>query len=473
MRPTATPRGWRSVRIGDVFEVVGGGTPSTGNPSYWDGPIAWVTSADIGPDLRLRPRKSITEDAVRESATTKVEPGSVVVATPVGLGKVAVTDRETCFSQDCQALLPAPAVALPKFIAHQLSVSTQAFHHSARGTTISGVTKRQLLDLEFRFPDLETQSRIVSKIEALFSDLDAGVAALERAKANLARYRAAMLKAAVEGRLTEVWRRENPNVEPADELLHRILTQRLRYGESTSQSGATTGRTGRKGKKGEDWNVADVRFDSALRPLPDKWIWSSLGHCFRVVVGATPSRRRPEYWNGSIPWVSSGEVRFCRITDTRERITIQGLANSNTRLNPARSVMLGMIGEGKTRGQAAILDIPAANNQNCAAIIVSETPIVPEYVYYWLWSQYEATRRRSAGGNQPALNRRRVETIPIPLPPVDEQQVIVKRLESEMSLIQRIEVELESAKARSAVMRQGILRRAFAGSLYDGLGANT
>ena len=74
-------------------------------------------------------------------------------------------------------------------------------------------------------------------------------------------------------------------------------------------------------------------------------------------------------------------MHFSRIKATKERISELGLKNSSTGINPTGSVMLGMIGEGRTRGQVAILDIEAANNQNCAAIRVSETDVPAEYVY--------------------------------------------------------------------------------------------
>lgn len=102
--------------------------------------------------------------------------------------------------------------------------------------------------------------------------------------------------------------------------------------------------------------------------------------------------------------MSSGEVAFNRIKATRESISAKGLDNSSTNLHPPGTVLLGMIGEGKTRGQVAILDIEACNNQNSAAIRVSETDVLPEYVYSFLEKEYEETRRRGSGGNQPALN---------------------------------------------------------------------
>lgn len=106
-----------------------------------------------------------------------------------------------------------------------------------------------------------------------------------------------------------------------------------------------------------------------------------LGEIFEVEVGATPSRKITEYWNGNIPWISSGEVHFDAISKTNESITQDGLDHASTNVQPVGTVMLAMIGEGKTRGQAALLNVEAAHNQNTAAILVSKTPCVPKYIF--------------------------------------------------------------------------------------------
>src|SRR6185437_503483 len=103
--------------------------------------------------------------------------------------------------------------------------------------------------------------------------------------------------------------------------------------------------------------------------------------------------------------------------------------------------LLGMIGEGKTRGQAAILDIEACNNQNCAAIRVSEAEYPPEYVYWYLYAVYEQTRSASAGNNQPALNKDRVQRLPIPLAPPEEAAQVVQEIKSKLEPLQRLESE--------------------------------
>jgi len=124
-----------------------------------------------------------------------------------------------------------------------------------------------------------------------------------------------------------------------------------------------------------------------------------------------------------------------------------------------------MIGEGRTRGQVAILDIEACNNQNCAAIWVSQTPVIPDYIYYWLWSQYEVTRRGSSGNNQPALNKSRVEQMIYALPSIAEQEQIVAEVDRLLSVVSQLEAVVEANLKRAERLRQSILKEAFAGRL--------
>jgi type I restriction enzyme S subunit len=127
------------------------------------------------------------------------------------------------------------------------------------------------------------------------------------------------------------------------------------------------------------------------------------------------------------------------------------------------SVLLGMIGQGRTRGQAAILDIAAANNQNCAAIWVPGTPIPPEFVYYWLMSRYEQTRGEGSGNNQQALNKSLVEAMPLPLPPLAEQHRIVAEVDRRLSLIREVEAQVSANLARAHASRDAMLTRSFWG----------
>lgn len=143
------PANWVKTTVGDLFEIRGGGTPSTATPEFWQGTIPWISSADIDEDHRLSISRFITEAAIRCSATNLVPAGSVIVVTRVGLGKVAITDVPLCFSQDHQALLIREDLLDRNYVLWYMSTAVREFKHIGRGTTISGVTKKQLVATEF------------------------------------------------------------------------------------------------------------------------------------------------------------------------------------------------------------------------------------------------------------------------------------------------------------------------------------
>lgn len=124
-----------------------------------------------------------------------------------------------------------------------------------------------------------------------------------------------------------------------------------------------------------------------------------------------------------------------------------------------------MIGEGKTRGQAAILDIPACNNQNCAAVRVSEAGYPPQYVYWYLYAVYEQTRRAGGGNNQPALNKDRVQRLLFPLAPPEEASAIVQAIDARLQPIQRISDDLDKGQELLTRLDAESLKKAFRGEL--------
>jgi len=383
----------------------------------------------------------------------------------------------------------------PHFLAYYLQRDHFRNFLAARVSGVGGSLMRvrptTLDEYPLPIPSVSEQQRIVEAIESYLTQLDNAGALLERVEQNLKRYRASVLKAAVEGRLVpteaELARREGRSYEPASGLLKRILAERkTRWIEDAAEKACARAEE-KAHKAGQPWaatdNAATLEKERAkaakqykeptapdttnLPELPEGWYWASIGVCFPVEIGATPRRDVPEYWSGGISWVSSGEVAFCRIRTTRESISPEGLANTSTHLNPAGTVLIGMIGEGRTRGQVAILDTPACNNQNAAAIWVGATDCVPEYVYYYLMSQYEQTRRRGSGGNQPALNKARVQAIPLPLPPADEQRRIAERIEVLFEVAELGDAEVRHASGRGTRLRQSILKWAFEGKLVD------
>jgi type I restriction enzyme S subunit len=161
--------------------------------------------------------------------------------------------------------------------------------------------------------------------------------------------------------------------------------------------------------------------------------------------------------------VSSGEIQFNRITKTKETITQSGLDNTSTQLHPKGTVLLAMIGQGRTRGQAAILEIEACTNQNCAAIRMNDSGCNSKYVYWWLYYRYDQTRQLGGGNNQQALNKKRVSEISISLPLPEEQNRIVEAIERRFSILDQVEATVNASLRRCGQLRQAVLKRALEG----------
>lgn len=176
-------------------------------------------------------------------------------------------------------------------------------------------------------------------------------------------------------------------------------------------------------------------------------------------------RNNPNYWGGNINWLSSGEIAFRDIKSTKEKITIEGLENTSCKVQPIGTVIMAMIGEGKTRGQAAILKTESSHNQNTAAIRVDDKVYKSELLYYYLVLKYEDNRRVGSGNNQKALNKERIKSIPIPLLPLKEQQQIVEELESKLTVCDKIEETISQSLLQAETLRQSILKKAFEGKL--------
>ena len=177
---------WPLVALRDVcIEILSGGTPSTKNAAYWQGDIPWITSADIVDIQTAIPRKYITEAAVRESATNIIPRGNVIVVTRVGLGKLFRNDFDVCISQDSQGLILKEEVNAD-FLVYVLKDRVANLKSTSQGSTIQGVTKRQLAELQIPLPPLEVQREIVAEIEGYRRVIDGAWAVIDNYRPQIA-----------------------------------------------------------------------------------------------------------------------------------------------------------------------------------------------------------------------------------------------------------------------------------------------
>ena len=186
----------------------------------------------------------------------------------------------------------------------------------------------------------------------------------------------------------------------------------------------------------------------------EQWKTKRLGDIAELYAGATPSTSVSEYWTeGTIPWMSSGEVHNGQIFVTEKKITLLGYDRSSTKMVPANSVIVALAGQGKTRGSVAITRISLCTNQSLCSILPNET-YDSDYLYF-LKNQYETLRFISSGdGTRGGLNLQMLRDFLIPVPSLEEQQKIAECLSSIESYISSINEKVEQLKAHKKSLLQ-------------------
>jgi len=178
-----------------------------------------------------------------------------------------------------------------------------------------------------------------------------------------------------------------------------------------------------------------------------------------VTAGGTPSTKKEDYWGGNIRWMNSGELNLKIVREVEGRITDKGLKNSSTKIIPENCVLIGLAGQGKTRGTVAINKVELCTNQSIASIFPNDEVFDSGYLYHNLDNRYNELRELSAGGQgRGGLNLKIIKEIKIPIPPEKtEQQKIAATL---TSLDNLIAAENEKLKALQA-HKKGLLQQLF------------
>jgi type I restriction enzyme S subunit len=158
-----------------------------------------------------------------------------------------------------------------------------------------------------------------------------------------------------------------------------------------------------------------------LGEVPAHWMVAKLGYYAEINTGATPDRSNPEYWNGDIPWIKTGEVNYKLITEAEEHITGEGVRNSAVRIAPPGTMLMAMYGQGVTRGRVAILGTHAAYNQACAAIAPNRSLNV-HFLRWFMIAAYPYVRDDGNETSQMNLSSSYISKIPLVVPASDAEQ---------------------------------------------------
>jgi type I restriction enzyme, S subunit len=367
---------WKQATVGEIATgFLSGGTPDTSQPGFWDGDIPWITSKWLGKSLEITDgEKLISQDAVSRSATKVVPKDSIIFATRVGVGKVGINRIDLAINQDLAGVLIDNDEHDIKFLAYQLGIDSiqQYVAMNKRGATIKGVTRECLAQIRLNLPPLEEQR----EISCILSTVQRAIEAQER-----------IIKTTTE--------------------LKQALMQKL-FSE---------------GLRGEPQKESEIGL------VPESWEVVPLSEVCQFLSGGTPSKQNPEFWQGSIPWVSPKDMKRPRLQDAQDHISQEGL-ESGSKLAPAGSVLVvvrGMI-LAKTV-PVALAEVPVAINQDMKAIVPG-LKLSSNYLLYALEAFRENLFKRvgRSGHGTCTLMGHEIADLQIPLPPIRAQHEITETI---------------------------------------------
>ena len=343
------------------------------------------------------------------------KPNDVLISVRAPVGPTNLCKEDSCIGRGLAAIHPRNSMP-SKYFMYYLRLIEKEWDTKATGTTFKAITGTVLRNQRIPLAPLTEQERIVERIESLFTQLDAGITGLKRAKAALKRYKASVLKAACEGRLG------NYNM-------------------------------------GQDSHI------------PNNWAWTTLGELKQHLTSG--SRGWAKYYSdsGSLFIRVGNFERLSKSIYLEKSVFVnapQGAEADRTRLKlkdilitmTADVGMVGVVDERTLRGGGAYI------NQHVGLVRIRETNYV-DFIAYALASEVGQTqfRKKQYGLTKVGLNFDDIKSIRIPLPPLEQQRRIVVEVDQRLSVVQELEQTIEANLKRAERLRQAILKRAFEGKL--------
>ncbi|MCD1597363.1 restriction endonuclease subunit S [Rheinheimera aquimaris] len=479
--PFEIPRGWVATRLGSIGDWGAGATPSRSRPEYYGGDIPWFKSGELTDDFIDFSEEKVTTLALKDCSLRLNKAGDVLIAMyGATIGKVSILNVEGTTNQAVCACTPFCGIT-NVFLLTLLKAYKNRFVGMGAGGAQPNISREKIIATPILLPPLNEQSRIIARVDELMALCDqleqqsyeqidthnalidalltsitqpeatASTTALELLFANfdslfttahsIDQLKQSILQLAVMGKLVP----QDPNDEPASELLKKIAAEK----EALVKTKVI-----RKSKE-----LAPITHEEIPFKIPRGWVATRLGSIGDWGAGATPSRSRPEYYGGGIPWFKSGELTDDFIDFSEEKVTALAIKDCSLRLNKAGDVLIAMYGA--TIGKVSILNVEGTTNQAVCAC----TPFCG-ITNVFLLTLLKAYKNRfvgmGAGGAQPNISREKIIATPILLPPLNEQSRIITRVGELMALCDQLKAELTNAQSTQLQLADALAEQALA-----------
>ena len=311
------------------------------------------------------------------------------------------------------------------------------------GTSKESINQKNFKKYELPYFEIEQQNEWIERLintqekkELLSSELNHQTDLLKKLRQRI-------LQEAIEGKLTADWRAENPDVEPANALLERIQAEKARLIEEGKL---------KKQKKLPPINADELPFD-----LPHGWIGTRVGNTTYSIV---PNRDKPKTFTGNIPWVTISDIDDKSLSlslSSGMGLSHEETQKYNARIMPKGSVLTGCVGR---FGIAAIIEQPIVANQQLHCFVPFQN-VEPKYIAYSVKAYKSYFENIAIQTTLKYVNKTKMESMFIALPPLAEQKAIVAKVETLLHLCDHLETEINTNQKNAASLLQAVLREAF------------
>lgn len=476
MRDELLPATWTSLPLDALFEAITDGDHQP--PPQVESGVPFLVIGNVRQgrldfsDVRCVPTNYYSSLA----AHRRPRFGDVLytVTGSFGIPVLVTEERDFCVQRHIAILRPHKTTD-GRYVVAALSTSAafEQAKNAATGTAQKTVGLARLRKFTIPVAPLGEQQRIVEALDSYLSRLDSAVASLQKVEVKLKAYRASVLKAAVEGRLvpTEaaLARREGRDYEPASVLLARILIERRRRWEEAELARMKkAGKTPKDDSWKKKYEEPEAPDTSKLPPLPEGWCWGSLGIIKEFSLYG-PRFSSEDYTEDGVLVLRTSDIsesgRVNLASPPRLQLSDDDYAKYEARKGDLLITRTGSL------GTLAVLndDVRAIPGAYLIQYRLAAPLETVWYCFHFLKSPGAQARLIGSGQGvgRPNLNAPTIESIPIPLPPLDEQRRIIEEIERLFSVSDMAKTRVEADAARSQRLRQSVLKWAFEGKLVD------
>lgn len=469
------PLNWKLVALSDISSDISPGFASGKHNSEGSG-IPHLRPMNIDRDGKI---DLSTIKSVVESKDIQLEQGDVLFNNTNSaelIGKTAVVStRESGFAFSNHMTRVRPEIGVnPVFVARQLHflwMSGYMRHRCTNHVNQASISSKTLANtIPIFLPPTAEQIRIVEKLEELLSDLDAGVAELKAAQKKLVQYRQSLLKAAVEGALTAEWRKTHQPEETGAQLLERILKQRRAHWEAKQL--AKFQQQGKTPPKGwQDKYPEPVKPDTNNLPeLPEGWVWASLDQLTSMVRNGLSQKPSQEPIGFPILRINAVRPMSVNFDEVRYLLIPESVASDYFLDN-------GDLLATRYNGSVDLLGVfGVVRNLTTHTLhpdkLIRIKPVLEFLLADWIEiaagtfeSRKHIVSRVKTTAGQTGISGEDVKKMPIPLPPLAEQELAIDNIKKILPEIAAQTNYIEISLKQSVAQRKNILKAAFSGQL--------